>query len=142
MLTERDPALLPGPTAGQLRDRATIALYVGVGFAIVGVVALVARIPVVATVALGVLFAAGYIAWLVIGGRSQAAMRREIAAGYSTTVDAAGYDLRHPVTGQLLRPSSEAPKKPGRVSFLLQNMRLRPDTWAAKQVDSGDSERQ
>jgi hypothetical protein len=60
-------------------------------------------------------------------------------AGYSTTVDAAGYDLRHPTSGALERSRTEPPAgPPRRRSFLLDNFRMRQDTWLERRRDADD----
>lgn len=133
----RDPALLPGPTAHQLRGRARIALYAGFGAFVVAPVGALIGIHVTTayTTVFGAVIGVALIAWLAIGSQAQAKLKSEKAAGYSTTIDAAGFDLRHPVTGALLRSKKVAPAKPPRVSFLLQNFRMRPGTWAADRLD-------
>ncbi len=129
---DRDPALLPGPTAQQWDLRARLVLVGGAIVLLVAVVLFAARAPVHPSIpiALGIAALAGFVGWLVLGARSQRRQREEMLAGYSTTVDAAGYDLRHPVTGALERDRSEPPAgPPRRRSFLLDNFRIRSDTW-------------
>jgi hypothetical protein len=59
-------------------------------------------------------------------------------AGYSTMVDAAGYDLRDPVTGALQRDRAEPPAgAPPRRSFLLDNLRVRGGTWVDRRQADG-----
>jgi hypothetical protein len=75
----------------------------------------------------------------VLGVFAQRRQREEMRAGYSTTVDAAGYDLRHPVTGALERDRTEPPvARPRRRSFLMDNFRIRPDTWMERRSDPED----
>lgn len=137
----RDPALLPGPTAQQWDVRARLLLAGGALVLLIDVVLLVARAPVHPSIliAFGVVALAGFVGWLVLGIISQRRQRAEMLAGYSTTVDAAGYDLRHPVTGALERDRTEPPDdRPRRGSFLMGNFRIRPDTWVERQTDAED----
>ena len=134
----RDPALLPGPTAAQWDVRARILLAAGAFVLLVDVVLLAARAPVHPSIlmALGVVALAGFVAWIVLGARSQRRLREEMHAGYSTMVDAAGYDLRHPITGALERDRTEPPVgPPRRRSFLMDSFRIRPDTWMERRRD-------
>ena len=137
----RDPALLPGPTAHQWDVRARLLLVAGAFVLLVDVVMIAARTPVHPSilVALGIVALAGFVGWLVIGGIAQRRQREERLAGYSTTVDAAGFDLRHPITGALERDRSVPPDPlPKRRSFLMDNLRIRSDTWMDKRRDSED----
>jgi hypothetical protein len=124
-VARRDPALLPGLTAHQLRGRGRIPLYLGLAALVVALVGALVGVHVTTTytTTFGALIGLALIAWLAIGSQAQAKVRSEKAAGYSTTIDAAGFDLRHPVTGALLRSKKIAPAKPGRVSSLLRNVR-------------------
>ncbi len=112
---QRDPALLPGPTAQQWETRARFVLAAGGLLLLIDVVLLSARAPVHPSIliALGVVALAGFVGWIVLGAFSQRRQREEMRAGYSTTVDAAGYDLRHPVTGALERDRTVPPDAPG-----------------------------
>ena len=137
----RDPALLPGPTAAQWDVRARLMLVAGAFVLLVDVVMIAARTPLHPSIliALGVVALAGFVGWLVVGGISQHRQRDEMLAGYSTTVDAAGYDLRHPITGALERDRSVPPDPlPKRRSFLMDNFRVRPDTWMDRRRDAED----
>ena len=137
----RDPALLPGPTAHQWDVRARLLLVAGAFVLLVDVVMIAARTPVHPSilVALGIVALAGFVGWLVVGGIAQRRQREERLAGYSTTVDAAGYDLRHPVTGVLERDRTEPPDtRPRRRSFLMDNFRIRSDTWMERRNDPED----
>ena len=139
----RDPALLPGPTAHQWDVRARVLRAAGGLVLLVDVVLLAARAPVHPSIliALGVVALAGFVGWMVLGVISQRRQRDEMRAGYSTTVDAAGYDLRHPVSGALERDRTEPPEdRPRRRSFLMDNFRIRPDTWVERRNDSDDDE--
>jgi hypothetical protein len=128
----RDPALLPGPTAHQWDVWARLCLVAGGVMLLVVVILLAARSAVhpSVTIAFGIAALAGFVGWLVLGARSQRRLREEMQAGYSTLVDAAGYDLRDPSTGALQRDRTEPPAgPPTRLSFLLDNFRIRSDTW-------------
>ena len=138
---DRDPALLPGPTAQQLDMRAGALLAVGAFVLLVDVVLLAARTPVHPSVpvALGALALAGFVGWVALGAVAQRRQRDEMRAGYSTTVDAAGYDLRHPVTGALERDHTVPPaSRPKRRSFLMDNFRVRANTWMDRRRDPED----
>ena len=137
----RDPALLPGPTAHQWDVRARVLLAAGGLVLLIDVVLLAARAPVHPSIliALGIVALAGFVGWIVLGVLSHRRQREEMRAGYSTTVDAAGYDLRHPVSGALERDRTEAPdSRPRRRSFLMDNFRIRPDTWMERRADPED----
>ena len=137
----RDPALLPGPTAHQWDVRARLLLVAGAFVLLVDVVMIAARTPAHPSilVALGIVALAGFVGWLVVGGFAQRRQREERLAGYSTTVDAAGFDLRHPITGALERDRSVPPDPlPKRRSFLMDNLRIRSDTWMDKRRDAED----
>ena len=138
---QRDPALLPGPTAQQWDARARLTLVAGAFVLLVDVVLLAARAPVHSTllITLGLVALGGFVGWLVLGAISQRRQREEMLAGYSTTVDAAGYDLRHPITGALERDRTEPPVgPPRRRSFVMDNFRIRRDTWVERQSDPED----
>ena len=138
---DRDPALLPGPTAQQWETRARVVLAAGAFVLLIDVVLLSARAPVHPSIliALGIAALAGFVGWIVLGAFAQRRQREEMQAGYSTTVDAAGYDLRHPVTGVLERDRTEPPDtRPRRRSFLMDNFRIRPDTWMERRGDPED----
>lgn len=134
---DRDPALLPGPTAQQLDGRARIALGCAVVIAAVALlgIAFGAAATVGYLAVAGILFAAGFVAWIVFGAQSQSKLTAELVAGYSTKVDAAGYDLRHPITGALERSREVPPAATNAVrrSFLLDAFRGRQD--AAPPID-------
>jgi hypothetical protein len=134
----RDPALLPGPTAAEWDLRARLVLVAGGVVLLVTVVLLAARAPVHPSIliALGVVVLVAFVGWIVLGARSQRRLREEMQAGYSTMVDAAGYDLRDATTGALRRDRSEPPAgPPPRRSFLLDNFRIRSETWVERQRD-------
>lgn len=128
-MAERDPALLPGPTAQQWDGRSRIALGCAVLVVPVALVAAAvgAETGLVFFLVFGGIMAAAFVAWIVLGQASLGRMRAEMLAGYSTTLDVAGYALRHPVTGALQRAADVEPLTPGPVrhSFLLDAFRLR-----------------
>jgi hypothetical protein len=110
-MVERDPALIPGPTAGQWQGRARLVFAVTLGLLIVALAALgfgwrphpaVLLVP-------GALVLAGLVAWIVLGEISVRRMRAERDAGYSTTLDLEQVDLRDSRTGVLLRAAGEPP---------------------------------
>jgi hypothetical protein len=109
-VVERDPALLPGPTAGQWQGRARLVLAASLGLLLIALGALgfgwrphpaVLIVP-------GVLVLAGFVAWIVLGEIAVRRMRAEHDLGYSTTLDVSAVDLRHPRTGALVRVAGEA----------------------------------
>lgn len=138
----RDPALLPGPTAAQWDLYARLCSLVGSVLLLGAAVLFAAGVPwhPAVFIVLGSLGLVGYVGWFVLGARSQRQVRRETAAGYSTTLDAAGFDLRHPVSGALERSAAEPPSGLGRRrSFLLDNLRIRPGTWVDRQRGTDES---
>ena len=138
MPQERDLALIPGLTAGQWETRARIALAGVVGAIPVALIAVAfgaPATPALAGVTVAVLVAF-FIVWIVLARRSLATVRAERAAGYSTVLDAAGFQLRHPVTGAIERAADEVPVTPGRVSrsLIAGMLRVRPDSPFAKRL--------
>lgn len=110
-MVERDPALVPGPTAGQWQGRARVVLAATTGLLLLtlGALGFGWRPPLPVLIVPGGLVLAGFVAWLVVGEIGMRAVRAESAAGYSTTIDVPGVDLRHPRTGVLERPAAEPP---------------------------------
>jgi hypothetical protein len=140
MSHERDPALIPGLTAGQWETRAQIALAGVVGAIPVALIAVAfgaPATPALAGVTVGVLVAF-FVVWIVLTRRSLATIKAERAAGYSTVIDAAGFELRHPVTGALERAAQVPPVIPGRVhrSLVAGMLRVRPDSPLGKRLDN------
>jgi hypothetical protein len=108
-MVERDPALLPGPTAGQWQGRARLVFAESMAVLLVTLAALgfgwrphpaVLIVP-------GAVVLAGFAAWIVLGEIALRRMRIEHDAGYSTTLDVPAVDLRHPRTGVLVRVAGE-----------------------------------
>jgi hypothetical protein len=108
-MVERDPALLPGPTAGQWQGRARLVFAESMAVLLVTLAALgfgwrphpaVLIVP-------GAVVLAGFVAWIVLGEIALRRMRIEHDAGYSTTLDVPAVDLRHPRTGVLVRVAGE-----------------------------------
>ena len=129
---------LPGPSAERWTSWARLALLSGVALLLVLllVLGLGARPGPVLLAALALLPALGFATWLWLGRIASQRMLAERDAGYSTVVDADGYDLRDGVTGALLRSRDIPPERPGPVgSFLLGNLRVRPGTWAASRIE-------
>lgn len=140
-VVERDPALLPGPTAGQWQGRAL--LVVATTIALVLVTLLVLGFgwrphPAVLIVPGGVVLA-GLVAWIVLGEIGLRAMRAERSAGYSTTLDVPGVDLRHPRTGALLRPAAEEPASAAPESLIARMLRVPRGSLLDRGRPSGDS---
>jgi hypothetical protein len=108
-VTERDPALLPGPTAGQWQGRARLVLVIAIAQLLVALVALGFgwRPHPAFLIVPGGLVLVGLVAWVVLGEVGVRRMRVERDAGYSTTIDVPAVDLRHPQTGVLLRVAGE-----------------------------------
>jgi hypothetical protein len=108
---ERDPALLPGLTAGQWQGRArlALALAIGLGLAALGALGFGWRPHPAVLIAPGALVVAGFVVWIVLGEVALRRMRAEHDRGYSTTLDVAEIDLRHPRTGELVRAAGEQP---------------------------------
>ena len=132
----RDPGMIPGPSAAQWETRARLALLAAV--VLIAGSLLGITLPPAVPIALGTLGLLALAAWLVLGGRAQRTSVRERDAGYSTTLDVAGYALRHPITGALERDAQTAPDaaQRRRRSFLLDNLRIRPDTWVDRHARS------
>ena len=137
----RDPALLPGPTAGQWQGRARRLLALAVGLLLVVLVALNfgwRPHPAVLIVA-GVGALAGFVAWIVLGGIALRRMRDERDRGYSTTLDVATVDLRHPRTGALLRAAGDVTRNPDTESLIGRMLRFpRGSVLANRQPPPGD----
>lgn len=113
-MIERDPALLPGPTAGQWQGRARLLFAASIGLLLVTLGALGfgwRPYPVVLIVP-GVVILAGFVAWIVLGEFALRRMRAEHDSGYSTTLDVSEIDLRDPRTGVLVRAAGEPPVQP------------------------------
>jgi len=110
-MVERDPALIPGLTAGQWQARARRAFVLAVGFllAVLGALGFGWRPHPAALIIPGALVIGGFIAWIVLGEVTLRRMRDERDAGYSTTLDIVDVDLRDPRTGVLVRAAGEPP---------------------------------
>jgi hypothetical protein len=105
-----DADLLPGPTAGQLILRGRIATIAAIFLLLVAVFAALKLGPsgqLAVGIAAAVLCLAGFTlgqVWFWIGSTKRVA---EAKTGYSTVVDEAGLELRHPRTLALLRERDE-----------------------------------
>ncbi|GHF24458.1 hypothetical protein [Pseudolysinimonas yzui] len=113
-MIERDPALLPGPTAGQWQGRARLVFAASVGLLLVtlGALGFGWRPHPVVLIVPGVVILAGFVAWIVLGESALRRMRAEHDSGYSTTLDVSEIDLRDPRTGVLVRAAGEPPVQP------------------------------
>jgi hypothetical protein len=110
-MVERDPALIPGLTAGQWQARAQRALVLAIGFLLVvlGALGFGWRPHPAALILPAALVLGGFVAWIVLGEVALRRMRHEHDAGYSTTLDIVDVDLRDPRTGVLVRAAGEPP---------------------------------
>lgn len=113
-MVERDPALLPGPTAGQWQGRARLVLALAIGVLLVtlGALGFGWRPHPAVLIVPGAVVLADFVAWIVLGEFAIRRMRAERDAGYSTTLDVTDVELRHPRTGVLLRVAGESPTQP------------------------------
>lgn len=125
-MIERDPALLPGPTAGQWQGRARIALAAWVGLLLATFASLGFgwRPPPVGLIVPGILVLAGFVVWIVLGEIAVRRMRTEREAGYSTTLDVPAFDLRHPRTGAVIRVAGEVTPTPPPESMIARMLRV------------------
>jgi hypothetical protein len=137
-----DGGALPGPSAQRWAGRARLALVLTSALVLAVLLAFGfgARPDGVLLAGLCLPVLAGLTAWLVLSRIATRRMLEERDAGYSTTIDAAGFDLRDGATGELLRARDVPPEAPGPVgSFLLRNMHIRQGTWVARRMeDDGD----
>jgi hypothetical protein len=113
-MIERDPALLPGPTAGQWQGRARLLFAASIGLLLVtlGALGFGCRPYPVVLIVPGVVILAGFVAWIVLGEFALRRMRAEHDSGYSTTLDIGEVDLRDPRSGVLVRAAGEPPIQP------------------------------
>jgi len=136
---ERDPALIPGPTAAQWDLFAKFALAGSVFAIAIGIIAVAVGVPPTIPFATGVLIVvvAFFVGWLGLTQRGLATLRAEQRAGYSTVLDVAGYALRHPVTGALERAADEPPadSNPRRRSLVAGMFRVRPGSALDKRLE-------
>jgi hypothetical protein len=125
-MTERDPALLPGPTAGQWQDRARLVLALAIGLLLItlGALGFGWRPHPAVLIVPGAVVLADFVAWIVLGEFAVRRMRAERDAGYSTTLDVTEVDLRHPRTGALLRVAGEQTPAPPPESLISRMVRM------------------
>jgi len=145
-VVERDPALLPGLTAGQWQGRARIAFAAATGLALVtlGALGFGWRPHPALLIVPGALVLAGFVTWIALGEFAVRRMRAEHDRGYSTTIDVAGMDLRDPRTGDLARAAGEAIADRPPESFVARMLRIprgslldRPPRDSGSTPDSG-----
>jgi len=110
-MVERDPALIPGLTAGQWQGRARLVFVLAIGLLLVvlGALGFGWRPHPAVLIVPGAVVLAGFVAWIVLGEFALRRMKAERDAGYSTTLDLAEVDLRDPRTGVLVRAAGEPP---------------------------------
>ena len=110
-MVERDPALIPGPTAGQWQGRARLVLWAAIALLLIvlGALGFGWRPHPALLIVPAAIVVAGFVAWIVLGAFALRRMRDERDAGYSTTLDLVGVDLRDPRTGVLVRVAGEPP---------------------------------
>jgi hypothetical protein len=135
-MVERDPALVPGPTAGQWQGRARLVFAATIGLLLVtlGALGFGWRPPLPVLIVPAGLVVAGLVAWFVLGEKALRAMRIESAAGYSTTLDVAGVDLRHPRTGALERSAAEPPVVAKPESMIARMLRVPRGTFVDRMI--------
>lgn len=125
-MIERDPALLPGPTAGQWQGRARLVFAASIGLLLVtlGALGFGWRPHPAVLIVPGALVLAGMAAWVVLGEIAVRRMRVEHDSGYSTTLDVPAVDLRHPRTGELVRVAGEAAPEAPPESMISRMLRI------------------
>lgn len=113
-MTERDPALLPGPTAGQWQGRARLVFAASIGVLLLTLAALGFgwRPHPALLIVPGAVVLVNFVAWIVLGEVTLRHMRAEHDRGYSTTIDVAEMDLRDPRTGVLVRAAGQPTIQP------------------------------
>jgi hypothetical protein len=128
-VTARDPALLPGPSAGEWLGRARLALGVGVAPVLVALVLRGAGVdvPLGIVIAAAVVAVAGFVGWVAAGQAATRRMREERDAGYATAADVPGLARRHPTTGALERAADVEPTEEDR--SLLRRLLSAPSRW-------------
>jgi len=141
-VVERDPALLPGPTAGQWQGRARLVLASTIGLLLVtlGALGFGWRPPPAILIVPGGIVLAGLVAWIVLGEYGLRAMRGERVAGYSTTLDVPEVDLRHPRTGALERAAGDAPEVAPPESLVARMLRVPRGSLLDHRRPPGDQE--
>ena len=125
-MVERDPALLPGPTAGQWQGRARLVFAEAMGVLLVtlGALGFGWRPHPAVLIVPGAVVLVGFVAWIVLGEVAVRRMRVEHDHGYSTTLDVAEVDLRDPRTGVLLRVAGEATPEAPAESLVTRMLRV------------------
>lgn len=113
-MVERDPALLPGPTAGQWQGRARLLFAIAIAVLLItlGALGFGWRPHPAVLIVPGTIVVIDFVAWIVLGEFALRRMRAERDRGYSTTLDLPGVDLREPRTGGLVRAAGEPPAQP------------------------------
>lgn len=118
--------MLPGRSAATLDLIGRVISISGMLLLLIGaIVAVATRPPVPAIVVAGVLLLAVLVVGQVYRSKGSRRSRDEAAEGYSTLVDATGFDFRDGRTGALIRSRDEAPM--GGPSARVYDSMRRPD---------------
>lgn len=129
--------VVPGPSAGRWDLWRRFAQLAWVLLLVVGVALVATRsVPVLAVaIPTAVLVVAAVVATVVFAARASATMKLERAAGYSTIIDAEGYELRDFRTLAVLRERDVPPSAQSRRSLALGIFGVKPGTVLARRLD-------
>lgn len=125
-MVERDPALLPGPTAGQWQGRARLLFAIAIGVLLItlGALGFGWRPHPAVLIVPAVVVLVDFVAWIVLGEFAVRRMQAEREAGYSTTLDVTEVDLRDARTGALLRVAGESTPEVPAESMVARMLRV------------------
>lgn len=125
-MAERDPALLPGPTAGQWQGRARLLFAIAIGVLLItlGALGFGWRPHPAVLIVPAVVVLVDFVAWIVLGEFAVRRMQAERNAGYSTTLDVTEVDLRDARTGVLLRVAGESTPEAPAESMVARMLRV------------------